>query len=77
MSIVVRQDFINFCNTRKHVLLHRYPNATAQEIVALMLHEFNELTPLPPPYINSATNEIEQKFESLTISGMLFNEKNK
>lgn len=59
------KDFINFCNIRKYVLLDQYPNATPQEIVSLMVHEFKELTPLPPPYIT-----VYQK--PLTISEMLF-----
>lgn len=79
MSITVRQDFISFCNTRKHTLLYKYPNATAQEIVALMLHEFKELTPLPPAFIDSkepaSENDINISFESLTISGLLFEKK--
>jgi hypothetical protein len=62
-----RDDFVNFCNIRKHVLLDQYPNATAQEIVSLMVSEFNELTPLPPPYL------AEKK--PITISDMLFGKK--
>jgi hypothetical protein len=44
-----------------------FPNATAQEIVNLMVVEFNELTPLPPPYL------AEKK--PITISDMLFGKK--
>lgn len=44
MSVSVRQDFVAFCNTQKHILLDRYPNATAQEIVALLIHEFRKIT---------------------------------
>ena len=64
------KDFINFCNIRKYVLLDQYPNASAQEIVNLMVHEFNELTPLPPPYIT-----VDKKTKPLTISELLFGKK--
>lgn len=67
------QDFIAFANTRKHTLLYQYPNATAQEIVTLMLKEFSELTLLPPPYVTSTKSlQLERAFEPLTISGLLF-----
>ena len=73
MSISVRENFIIFANTRKHMLLYQYPNATAQEIVSLMLKEFSELTLLPPPYLTSSpTPPLERAFEPLTISGLLF-----
>ena len=69
-EIAIRKDFINFCNIRKHVLLDQYPNATAQEIVSLMVIEFNDLTPLPPPYLVEKNKE-----KSITISDMLFGKK--
>lgn len=75
MSTSGRNEFINFCNTRKNTLLKKYPKATAEEIVKLMIHEFNELTPLPPSFIDSKNNttlDIERAFEPLTISGLLF-----
>ena len=76
----VNCDFINYCNVRKEVLLVQNPNASADEIVALLVNEFNSLTPLPPsPVKRSAilTNtKIDRPFVPTTISTILFPSKN-
>lgn len=53
------KDFINFCNVRQSML---DPNSVTIE---QLIQEFNELTPLPPPAIN--TVDIAKSFELLSI----------
>ena len=68
------KDFINYCNVRKYVLMDQYKYATPEEIVSLLVHEYNSLTPLPPQGVYKHKNIIRQTAPT-TISGLLFLDK--